>query len=98
MEIGRETVESGAQFVGPAALGMAVGLLVADRMSRGGRDIASMICLAVGLTAAAPFLARQIHRQINAPGTDRGSRRIQAALRGGEFFEDEASEDVERAS
>ncbi|HUF61085.1 MAG TPA: hypothetical protein VMN36_03340 [Verrucomicrobiales bacterium] len=98
MQFGRETVESGAQFVGPAALGVAVGLLLADRMTRGGREIASMVCLTVGLTAAAPFLARQIHRQINAPGTNRGSRRIQAALRSGEFFENVAAEDVERAS
>jgi hypothetical protein len=42
-------------------------------------------------------MMRQIHRQLHGPGTDRGSRRIQAALRGGEFFEDEAAENVQQA-
>ena len=97
MEIGRDAVENSAQFLGPAALGMAAGLLVGERLSRGGREAVSILCLTVGLAAAAPFMMRQIHRQLHAPGTDRGSRRIQAALRGGEFFEDAAADTVQQA-
>lgn len=69
------------QTMGSMALGVAAGLVVADRLSRTTREIASVTLLTVGLVATVPFLAKYVNRQIHAPTHAFGSRRTLENIR-----------------
>lgn len=67
--------------VGAIALGVAAGLVVADRLGRTGRGIASVAFLGMGIAATAPFLAKYATRQWNAPTHRFGSRKTLERIR-----------------
>ena len=61
--------------VGSIALGVAAGLVVADRMGRTSREVAALGLLSVGLVATVPFLTKYVKRQLNAPSHRFGSQK-----------------------
>lgn len=69
------------QTMGSVALGVAAGLVMADRLNRTTRELASVTLLTVGLVATVPFLAKYLNRQINAPTHAFGSRRTLENIR-----------------
>lgn len=69
------------QTIGSLALGVAAGLVVADRLGRTSRELASATLLTVGLVATIPFLAKYVNRQLNAPTHSYGSRRTLNSIR-----------------
>ena len=90
-----------AVSVAPAAVGCAVGLLLADRMSKDTRHSLATTLLTVGALSAAPLAIDYIARVLNSPSRLRGSNRRLAGIRsngvnlepdilgGEEFFVDE---------
>ncbi len=67
--------------LGSLAVGMAAGMVVADRLSRPAREIASLTLLSVGLVATVPFLTKYVTRQINAPTNRFGSQKTLQGIR-----------------
>ena len=70
-----------SQALGSLALGVAAGLVVADRLRRPTREVASLALLGVGLVATVPFLTKYVSRQITAPPRRFGSRKTLAGIR-----------------
>lgn len=70
-----------AVSIAPAALGCAVGLLLADRMKRETRHSLASTLLAVGVLSATPLAVDYINRVLNSPARRRGSRRRLAGIR-----------------
>jgi len=90
-----------AVSVAPAAVGCAVGLLLADRLKGESRHGLATALLTIGALSAAPLAVDYINRVLNSPARRRGSRRRLAGIRsngvnlepdilgGEEFFVDE---------
>lgn len=70
-----------SQALGSLAVGVAAGMVVADRIGRPAREIASLTLLSVGLVATVPFLKSYVSRQINAPTHRFGSRKTLSGIR-----------------
>jgi hypothetical protein len=56
------------------ALGLGIGILVADKIGRPARQTTAIALMSVGALAAVPFLVKVALARINRPETDRGSR------------------------
>ena len=86
------------EYLGSIALGMATGLVLGDRMSRGGREVTSFILLGAGLVATVPFLTKYVQSRINSPSTDRGSQRRLESIRSAGSYEYSEEDEVSQAS
>ncbi|HUE41088.1 MAG TPA: hypothetical protein VMO75_04085 [Chthoniobacterales bacterium] len=56
------------------ALGLGIGILVADKIGRPARQTTAIALMSVGALAAVPFLVKVALARINRPESDRGSR------------------------
>jgi hypothetical protein len=65
----------GLALAAPALLGGAAGMLLGELMHRNARRGVAISLLAVGVAALVPAVAGGVMRRINAPDTERGSRR-----------------------
>lgn len=70
-----------ALAVAPAAVGCAVGLLLADRMKRKSRQSVAAGLFALGALATVPLAVDYVTKTINGPNRSRGSRRRLQAIR-----------------
>lgn len=70
-----------ALSVAPAAVGCAVGLLLADRLKSESRHGLATTLLTIGALSAAPLAVDYISRVLNSPSRRRGSRRRLAGIR-----------------
>lgn len=57
-----------------AAIGLGIGMLVADKIKSPARQTAAIALMSVGALAAVPFLVRVALARINRPESNRGSR------------------------
>lgn len=64
------------------ALGLGLGLLVADRIRRPARQATAIALMSIGTLAAIPFLVKLTLGQINRADSDRGSRNRLRSIRG----------------
>jgi hypothetical protein len=69
-----------------AALGVGVGMLVADKIRRPVRHAAAIALVSVGALAAVPLIVRAAMERINHPESDRGSRNRLRSIRGDEGY------------
>ncbi len=69
------------QTVGAVALGVAAGMVVADRLTRSTREVASVALLGVGLVATLPFLTDYVAKKLNAPTHRFGSKKTLDGIR-----------------
>lgn len=74
---------------GKAAGGCAIGLLLADQLSKKTRQNVALSLLAVGAAAATPFIIACFLKKINLPESDRGMRRRLRSIREDTGFHDE---------
>lgn len=65
-----------------AALGLGVGMLVAEKIRRPVRHATAIALVSVGALAAVPLLVRVALERINRPESDRGSRNRLRSIRG----------------
>lgn len=56
------------------AIGLGIGLLVADKIKSPARQTAAIALMSVGALAAVPFLVKVALARINRPESNRGSR------------------------
>ena len=56
------------------ALGLGIGMLVADKIKRPVRQTAAIALMSIGAMAAVPFLVKIALERINRPESERGSR------------------------
>jgi hypothetical protein len=56
------------------ALGLGIGILVADKIGRPARQTTAIALMSVGALAAVPFLVKVALARINRPESNRGSR------------------------
>jgi hypothetical protein len=56
------------------AIGLGIGMLVADKIKSPARQTAAIALMSVGALAAVPFLVRVALARINRPESNRGSR------------------------
>jgi hypothetical protein len=71
----------GLTMASPALLGGAAGLLLGELMHRGARRGVAIGLLALGVASLLPAVADEVVRRINAPDTERGSRRRLRGIR-----------------
>ncbi len=71
------------------ALGLGVGMLVADKFARPVRQAAAIALVSVGALAALPFLVKVALERINRPETERGSRNRLRSIRGDSGYRSE---------
>lgn len=64
------------------ALGLGVGMLVAEKIRRPVRTAAGIVLVSVGALAAVPLLVNVAMERINRPETERGSRNRLRSIRG----------------
>lgn len=81
----QETVD--VRTLGSLAVGLAAGMVLADRISRPTREVAALTLLSAGLVATVPFLTKYVTRQINAPSHRFGSRKTLQGIRRSEVSE-----------
>ena len=72
------------------AIGLGVGMLVADRINRPIRQAAAIALVSVGALAAVPLLVRMAMERINRPESERGSRNRLRSIRGDSGYPSEA--------
>jgi len=65
-----------------AAIGLGIGLMMADKIKPSIRQGAAIALVAVGALAAAPWLVKLTLGQINRPESERGSRARLRSIRG----------------
>jgi hypothetical protein len=71
------------------ALGLGIGMLVADRIKGRTRQTAAIALMSVGALAAVPFLVKIALERINRPESDRGSRARLRSIRGDSGYSSE---------
>ncbi|HUE40423.1 MAG TPA: hypothetical protein VMO75_00695, partial [Chthoniobacterales bacterium] len=71
------------------ALGLGVGMLVADKIGRPARQATAIALMSVGALAAVPFLVKVALARINRPESDRGSRARLRSIRGDSGYRSE---------
>jgi hypothetical protein len=64
------------------AIGLGVGILVADKIRRPLRQATAIALVSVGAIAAVPLLVRMALERINRPESERGSRNRLRSIRG----------------
>ncbi|MEP6937147.1 MAG: hypothetical protein ABI871_03675 [Chthoniobacterales bacterium] len=64
------------------ALGLGLGMLVADRIRRPVRQATAIALVSVGALAAVPFFVKVAMERINRPESERGSRKRLRSIRG----------------
>ena len=72
------------------AIGLGLGILVADRIKRPLRQAAAITLLSVGALAAIPFFLKLALEQINRPESERGSRARLRSIRGDSGYRSES--------
>jgi hypothetical protein len=65
-----------------AAIGLGLGILVADKINPSIRQVAAIALVSIGALAAAPWLVRITLGQINRPESEWGSRARLRSIRG----------------
>jgi len=65
-----------------AAIGLGLGILMADKIKPSIRQVAAIALVAIGALAAAPWLVRITLGQINRPESEWGSRARLRSIRG----------------
>lgn len=70
-----------AVSVAPAAVGFAVGLLVADKMRSSSRQAVATTLFTLGALATLPLAVDYVAKTINRPGHRRGNRRRLRGIR-----------------
>ncbi len=71
------------------ALGLGVGLLVADKIRRPARQATAIALMSVGTLAAIPLLVKVALERINRPESARGSRNRLRSIRGDSGYRSE---------
>ena len=64
-----------------AALGLGLGLLVADRIKRPARQATAIALMSIGTLAAVPYLVKLTTGRINRADSERGSRNRLRSIR-----------------
>lgn len=64
------------------AVGLGIGILMADKIKRPVRQVAAIALVSVGALAAVPVLLRIALARINRPESERGSRARLRSIRG----------------
>ena len=72
------------------AIGLGIGMLVADRIRRPFRQATAIALVSVGALAAVPLLVKMAMERINRPESDRGSRNRLRSIRGDSGYPSEA--------
>ena len=72
------------------ALGLGVGMLVANKFTRPIRQATAIALVSVGAIAAVPLLVRVAMERINRPESERGSRNRLRSIRGDSGYPDES--------
>lgn len=72
------------------ALGLGVGLLVADRIKRPARQATAIALMSIGTLAAIPFLVKVTLGCFNRADSERGSRNRLRSIRGDSGYPSEA--------
>jgi hypothetical protein len=72
-----------------AALGLGVGMLMADKIKGPARQAAAIALVSVGALAAVPLLVRVALERINRPESERGSRNRLRSIRGDSGYRSE---------
>jgi hypothetical protein len=72
------------------ALGLGLGMLVADKIKRPVRQATAIALVSVGALAAVPLLVRMAMGCINRPESERGSRNRLRSIRGDSGYQDES--------
>ncbi|MEY2479496.1 MAG: hypothetical protein QOI04_423 [Verrucomicrobiota bacterium] len=71
------------------ALGLGIGILMADKIKRPMRQAAAIALVSVGALAAVPLLVRVALERINRPESERGSRNRLRSIRGDSGYRSE---------
>ena len=72
------------------AIGIGIGLLVADRIKHPVRQAAAIALVSIGALAAVPFFVKLALEQIHRPESERGSRARLRSIRGDSGYHSEA--------
>jgi hypothetical protein len=72
------------------AIGLGLGMLLADRIKRPLRQTAAVALLSVGALAAVPFFVKLAAEQLNRPNSERGSRARLRSIRNDSGYRSEA--------
>ena len=72
------------------AIGLGIGMLVADRIRRPLRQAAAITLVSVGALAAVPVIVKMAMERINRPESDRGSRNRLRSIRADSGYSSEA--------
>ena len=72
------------------AIGIGIGMLIADRIKSPARQAAAIALVSVGVLAAVPFFVKLMFEQINRPETERGARARLRSIRGDSGYRSEA--------
>lgn len=72
------------------AIGLGVGMLVADRIRRPLRQATAITLVSVGALAAVPLIVKMAMERINRPESERGSRKRLSSIRGDSGYQSEA--------
>ena len=72
------------------AIGLGIGMLMADKIKRPVRQAAAIALVAIGALAALPFLVELAVEQINRPTSERGSRARLRSIRGDSGYRSDA--------
>jgi hypothetical protein len=72
------------------AVGLGIGMLVADKIKRPVRQAAAIALVSVGALAALPFLVKVALERINSPESERGSRARLRSIRGDSGYRSDA--------
>jgi hypothetical protein len=72
------------------AIGLGLGMLMADKIKQPLRQAAAVALLSVGALAALPFLVKLASEQINRPTSERASRARLRSIRADSGFRSEA--------
>src|SRR5215472_2995547 len=71
------------------AVGLGLGILMADRIKRPVRQVAAIALVSVGALAAVPYLLRVALARMNRPESERGSRARLRSIRGDSGYSNE---------
>jgi hypothetical protein len=72
------------------AIGLGIGMLLADRIKRPARNVAAIALVSVGALAAVPFFVKLALEQINRPESGRVQRRRLRSIRDDSGYRSEA--------
>src|SRR3954447_19919247 len=72
------------------AIGIGIGMLLADRVKSPVRQAAAIALVSIGVLAAVPFFVKLTVEQINRPESDRGARARLRSIRGDSGYRSES--------